>query len=400
MPPKREKSQSKTQVTIRKTDRHLPSSRIRYKLAHPFFDEREEAALRSVLNSGRLIQGPWVEKLESHVRSITTSRHAVAVSSGTAALHVAYQAVDLKPGEAVFVSSFAWPSAANVARMMGAVPILIDARPGSYNIDPDHLIRRIETCRKEGWGKPRLIVPVHQFGLPCEIGEIELIAERFRLEIIEDAACALGAAFEDRSVGTCGKMGIFSFHPRKSVTTGEGGMIVTDDEGLAGRCRALRNHGQQAAFDFIGPGLNYRMSELHAALGAVQMDKLESILETRKMLAEVYLNELREVDGIILPEAPDNHTWQTFMVCVPQESREEIIGGLAERHGVEAGIGSVDAHSLPMYRTLPGWEPLPVAARLQAEGMALPLHAGLARKDIIACAGALAEVMERVKVLQ
>ena len=400
MPPKRENTRNKTYVTIRKADRHHLSTNIRYKLAHPLFDEREEAAVRSVLGSGRLIQGPWVEKLESQVKSVTASRHAIAVSSGTAALHVAYQAINLQPGDAVFVSSFAWPSAANVARSMGALPILVDSRPETYNIDPNHLIKRIEASRREGWGRPRLVVPVHQFGLPCEIDEIELIAERFRLEIIEDAACALGATIEDRSVGTYGKMGIFSFHPRKSVTTGEGGMIVTDDDSLAVRCRAMRNHGQQAAFDFIGPGLNYRMSELHAAVGSVQMEKLASILSTRKALAEVYLNELKDIEGIVLPETSRSHTWQTFMVLVPQDIRAEIISELAEKHGVEAGIGSVDAHSLPMYRTLPGWEPLPSAARLQAEGMALPLHAGLTPKDIAACAKALTEVMAEMKVPQ
>ncbi|MBD3257030.1 aminotransferase class I/II-fold pyridoxal phosphate-dependent enzyme [candidate division GN15 bacterium] len=369
------------------------SPAIRHKLAQPYFDDAEFTAVREVLASGRLIQGLRVEAFEGEVCRLTGAREAVAVSSGTAALHVAFSAYGLTSGDAVFIPSFAWPSAANVARVMGALPVLIDVHAHTYNIDPDHLRQRIAATRKIGWAKPRLVVPVHQFGLPCDMEAVLQIAADERLDVIEDAACAMGAKVGNTSAGLLGVAGIFSFHPRKSVTTGEGGAIVTNDSNLAARCRAFRNHGQRGAFDFAVPGLNYRLSELHAAIGLVQIHKLAPVLEKRRQLVGRYLHALEDVPGVVLPEAPENHTWQTFMVRVNGGSRDEIIRRLRQQHGVEAGIGSVDAHLLAVHREGPEWVELPVSLALHEGGLALPLHAGMMVEDAGECAEALQAVM-------
>ena len=170
-------------------------------------------------------------------------------------------------------------------------------------------------------------------------------------------------------------------------------MIVTNDDDLATLCRAGRNHGQTAGFEFAFAGLNYRMTEMQGALGVVQMGKLRKLLERRKAIARLYLDQLSGCPAIELPEADDAHSWQTFMVVLKEEDRAEVIGRLRDEFGVQAGIGSVDAHSLDIYQGRPGWMSLPVSERLNRCGMALPLHAGLSDEDVICCADALLTVL-------
>jgi dTDP-4-amino-4,6-dideoxygalactose transaminase len=203
------------------------------------------------------------------------------------------------------------------------------------------------------------------------------IARKHELLAIEDAACALGASYRGRPVGTLGTAGTFSFHPRKSITTGEGGAIVTNDAALAKRCREWRNHGQSSAAgkrEFVRPGLNYRMTEFQAAIGLAQLKKLPTILERRRQIAQVYLRELGDSEPIRLPSDHPDHTWQTFMVVLPGESnRTETIEMLAAK-GVTAGPGSVAGH---LGAQAPSNRDLPVSAELHHQGLALPLFADL-----------------------
>jgi dTDP-4-amino-4,6-dideoxygalactose transaminase len=208
-------------------------TKIRIPLAKPSFDERELEAVRRVLSSGWVVQGPEVEAFESAIAEMHNARQCIAVSSGTAALHVCYLTLGIGPGDLVFIPSFAWPSAANMAMAVGARPVFVDVLPDTYNIDPADLRKRIQECIEYKWGTPRAIVPVHEFGLAADIDAVLQIAEEYGMELIEDAACALGASYKGKPVGTFGKMGIFSFHPRKAITTGEGGAIVTNDDSLA-----------------------------------------------------------------------------------------------------------------------------------------------------------------------
>jgi len=361
-------------------------TKIQIPLAKPSFDERELEAVRRVLSSGWVVQGPEVEAFENAIAEMHHARQCIAVSSGTAALHVCYLSLGIGSGDIVFIPSFAWPSAANMAMAVGARPVFVDVLPDTYNIDPVDLQMRIKQCVKKKWGIPRLIVAVHEFGLTADIETVLEIAKEYEMEIIEDAACALGATYKGTPVGTFGKMGIFSFHPRKAITTGEGGAIVTNDDSLAEKCRMWRNHGQvfkNGERDFQVAGLNYRMTEVQASIGQIQLDKLPEILKKRRKIALKYLRDLSKCSGIILPTDSPEHTWQTFMVVLKKDiDRSFIIGKLAD-YGVGAGPGSISGHCISIYRKSFGYtaEDLPISARLDFQGLALPSYERLSARQ-------------------
>jgi perosamine synthetase len=363
----------------------------RIQLSRPCFDDGELEAVGRVLESGWVIQGPEVEAFEARIAALHEARHCIAVSSGTAALHVSYLALGVGPGDAVFIPSFAWPSAANMAKLVGAEPLFVDVLPGTYNIDPEDLARQIEKCFSKGISKPGAIVPVHEFGLPADMDRVLAVASRYSLPVIEDAACALGAIYQGKPIGTSGRLGIFSFHPRKSITTGEGGAIVTNDDELADRCRLWRNHGQRMVAgqrDFILPGLNYRMTEMQAAIGQVQLTKFPALLEKRRALVREYFKLLSGCPAIGLPFDQADHTWQTFMVVLEERlTRHSVIERLGAQ-GIECGAGSVAAHLASHFQPQ---RPLPVSERLHRQGLALPLHAGLASAEVAASVTALRE---------
>ncbi len=366
-------------------------------LAKPVFDEREVEAVRRVLESGWVVQGPEVEAFEEAIASLHAVRHCIAVSSGTAALHVSYLALEIGPGDAVFIPSFAWPSAANMAMVAGARPVFVDVRADTYNIDPTDLRRQIGRCAEQGWGRPRAVVPVHEFGLAAEMDAVLQIAAEFNLEVIEDAACALGATYRGKPVGNFGRMGTLSFHPRKAITTGEGGAIVTNDDRLAEACRVWRNHGQQVIAgtrSFPVAGLNYRLTEIQAAIGRVQLQKFPSILQKRRELAAAYIEELRK-DGAAVspPAAPPEHTWQTFMVLANDSRNPASLVERLTHSGFGAGPGAVAGHCAEVYRHRFGYKPsdLPVSARLESRGIALPLQTIMETSDARRCAALLRE---------
>ena len=365
-------------------------TQVRVPLARPSFDEREVEAVRRVLSSGWVIQGPEVEGFENAIAQMHQARHCIAVSSGTAALHVCYLALGIGSGDAIFLPSFAWPSAANMAIIVGARPVFVDVLPNTYNINPEDLRIKIEQCIERKWGKPRALVPVHEFGLAAEMDKITEIAEEYGLEIIEDAACALGAAYKGKPVGTFGQMGIFSFHPRKAVTTGEGGAIITNNTDLAERCRMWRNHGQvfeNGKRDFEVAGLNYRMTEIQAAIGRVQLEKFPIILKKRRKIASQYLNELVGCPGIKLPTDNPEHTWQTFMVVLDATIDLSEMTGKMARSAIGAGKGSVAAHCLQVYEKTLAYKPgdLPQSDLLERQGLALPLYPDMRPEDVSHC---------------
>ena len=359
---------------------------IRIPLAKPAFDEREVKAVQRVLASGWVIQGPEVETFENALADMHKVRHCIAVSSGTAALHICYLTLGIGPGDAIFISSFAWPSAANMAMVVGARPVFVDVLPDTYNMDPNDLRLRIQKCIDQGWGAPRAVVPVHEFGLVAEMDPILQVAKDYEMEVIEDAACALGATYHDKHVGTIGKIGILSFHPRKAITTGEGGAIITNDNQLAEMCRIWRNHGQiviGGKLDFLLPGLNYRMTEIQAAIGSTQLRKFPDILKKRRQIADHYFDKLADCPGMSLPANQPEHTWQTFMVSLDESiNRGKVIAELALR-GIGAGPGSISAHCLKVYQERFGYtdSDLPVSWGLHKQGLALPLYAYLSLTD-------------------
>ncbi len=360
-------------------------TKIRIPLTQPSFDEREIEAVHRVLTSCWVVQGPEVEAFENAIARMHKTRHCIAVSSGTAALHICYLALGIGLGDAVFVPSFAWPSAANMAMVVGARPVFVDVLPDTYNIDPADLWKRIQECIRWKWGTPRAVIPVHEFGLAANMDSVLKIAQEYNMEVIEDAACALGATYKGKPVGEFGKMGIFSFHPRKAVTTGEGGAIITNDGSLAEKCRMWRNHGQvfeNGERNFQVAGLNYRMTEIQAAIGQVQLEKFPEILNRRREIASQYLRGLADCPGISLPANDPEHTWQTFMIVLNKEKdRSFVINKLGE-NGFCAGAGSVAGHCMHIYRKSFGYEAkdLPISDMLSFQGLALPLYEGLSEQ--------------------
>lgn len=329
------------------------------KITEPSFDESEIELLRQCLHSGWVTQGPLTERFEKLVAERHRARHALATTSCSAALHLAAMALDLGPGDEVIVPAFTWITSANCAEYTGAKAVFADIDLSTYNLCPQAFEAAITP-------RTKAVVAVHLFGLAAPMDEIMAIARKRQIKVIEDAACAIGTTYKGRPVGAIGDLGCFSFHPRKVVTTGEGGMVVTDRDDLAVAVRSLRNHGAtglpDAAQEAHGPwsmttfnrlGYNLRLSDIQAAVGVAQMAKLDRLLAERRARAYRYTRLLGQVAGLQLPTASDieGHSYQSYVIRV-------LEGGRARRNAVmksldEAGIqtrpGTHAAHRLGYY---------------------------------------------------
>jgi perosamine synthetase len=247
--------------------------KMKIRLSKPYIGDKAEvmAMLSEMLDSGFLTQGKHVWQLEKAVAGYLGAGHAVAVSSGTAALHIALVSLGIRPHDEVIVPAYTFPATANVVELIGAKPVFVDVETDTYNMDTKKLESAITS-------KTRAIMPVHLFGNPADMEAIMAIAAKKKIPVVEDAAGAIGSEYKRKKCGTIGRIGCFSFHPRKVVATAEGGMLVTDDANLAAKARMLRNHGIEstpAGIDFAAAGFNYRMNELEAALGCVQMKEIK-----------------------------------------------------------------------------------------------------------------------------
>ena len=353
------------------------------RLAQPTVPEAGiEEAVR-VLRSGALIQGSECAGFERELASLLGCREVVVVSSGTAALHLSLLALDIGPGDAVLVPDFTFPATANAVALTGARPEIVDVRPDTYNISVPELERVIREW--SGTERLRAIIPVHEFGLCADMTAINAIAQTHGLHVVEDAACALGATHGGDYAGTIGDLGCFSFHPRKSLTTGDGGAISTDDLALARRLRRLRNHGIEGvagALTFVEPGLNYRLTDFQAALGRSQLEGLPAAIAVRQTIAAEYralLDPLVRTGDLTLPAWSEDHTWQTYMVVLSRDhDRADVIEAL-RAEGVEANLGAQSLTSLGLYGRL---RPAQVGSSLFERGLALPCHSGMTRSDV------------------
>jgi perosamine synthetase len=373
------------------------------RLTIPSIDDEDLAAVREVLASGQLVQGARVASFETQVAERARTDFAVAVSNCTAALHLSLLALDVRAGDVVIVTAYSWVATANVIELCGAHPVFVDIRPDTFNMDPSVLepvLKRLmgnrETARRV-----KAILPVHAFGLMASMAEIMNLADRYGIPVVEDGACALGASLDGRPAGSWGRLGCFSFHPRKAVTTGEGGMIVGNDGELIRRLKAMRNHGQDPhsqSPDFILPGLNYRMTEFQAALGITQMKKLDHIISSRKRLAHGYEELLRET-SLTLPAVPPGHSpvFQSYVVLLPEGDpafRNDVIARLKER-GVESAIGTWNMPMTSFFQTRYGFKQgdFPVADRVFARSLTLPLYAHMTRYEQETVAEKLKEIL-------
>jgi len=349
------------------------------RLTIPAIDESDVAAVREVLLSGHLVQGPRVAEFEKVVAAWAQASTGVAVANCTAALHLALLAIGIGRGDRVAVTAFSWPATANAIVLCGAEPVFVDIEPRTFNMDPAALRHALERDRLKA------VLPVHVFGCMADMPKINAIAGEFGVPVLEDAACALGAELGGKRAGCWGIAGCFSFHPRKAVTTGEGGMVTTNDAEIARLCRALRNHGidpETPAPDFIMAGFNLRLTEFQAALGLVQMSKLSTLIASRRCQAAQY-NELLSGSELQLPpvSASAAHVYQSYVVLLPRSvaaRRAEIIARL-KAAGVETTIGTYHMPMTTFFRRHSGTRPgmFPVVDDVSVRAMALPVFAGL-----------------------
>ncbi|MBM4430033.1 MAG: DegT/DnrJ/EryC1/StrS family aminotransferase [Chloroflexi bacterium] len=353
------------------------------RLTIPSIEEDDLQAVREVLASGYLVQGPRVAAFEQAVADYVGTKYAVAVSNCTAALHLALLALDTRLGDLVIVTAYSFIATANVIELCGAQPVFVDIQPNTFNLDPnclEEVLKQLMSAKETG-RRVKAILPVHTFGQMADMPAILELAERYGLPVIEDAACALGATLHGRQAGTWGMMGCFSFHPRKAITTGEGGIITTNDSDLARRLRALRNHGQDpdaAAPDFILPGFNYRMTEFQAALGITQMTKLDQIIAARRRLAACYDTLLANTPlrpPIVSPGSQP--VYQSYVILLPEDSaprRADLIRNLKDR-GIETTIGTWHMPMTTYFRSRYDYRlgDFPVADAVFARSVTLPL---------------------------
>lgn len=316
------------------------------------FGKEELKAVENVLRTGVLTErsgmGPKVLEFERRFADYVGVKHAIAVSSGTAALHAALLAAEVKPGDEVILPSFAFQAAAEAALLVGATPVFVDIDEETYCMDVESVEEAISRDTKA-------IIPVHLYGLPVDMDPILELAKERDIIVIEDAAQAHGAAYKGKKVGSIGHMGCFSFYATKNMATGEGGMVTTDDEEYAEALRAIRNHGEERANWSVRLGHNYRMSEVQAALGIAQLGKLPNFLKKRRSNAENLSKELSSVRRLILPKEPEGmlHAWNLYTVRVRGANaakRNKVVEKLREK-GIGASIYyETPIHLLPFYK--------------------------------------------------
>jgi perosamine synthetase len=338
------------------------STRVR--LGWPDTGELELAEVAEVLESGMLTMGPKVEEFEAGLARACEVEHALVVSSGTAALHLAVLALGLEPGDEVLVPAYTFPATANVVALAGLRSVLVDVDPETMNIDP---------AKIDIGPRTKALLGVHLFGRPLPLHELPDVP------LLEDAAGALGARYRGRACGSLGVAGCLSFHPRKIVTTGEGGAVTTDDDAFADAVRQLRNHGWRSLVpaDMPEPGLNYRLSDILCAVGIPQLARLEQLLATRTRIAAGYSERLAHLP-VLIPRADDDdvHGWQAYVLQV--DDRDRVLAELRAQ-GIEAQIGT---YSLPLLGAYRDQGEFPGARRVFERALALPFHTRLTEGEL------------------
>ncbi len=344
-------------------------------ISKPYITDAEKQAVMEVLDSGYIVQGPRTAKLEEKFTEVCGTEDAIATSSGTTALHIALMAHGVGEGDEVITTPFTFMASINTILFVGAKPVFVDIQPDTFNIDPD-LIEAAITPRT------RAILPVHLYGQPCEMDRIMQIAEAHDLVVIEDAAQAIGATFDGKPVGGFGT-GCFSLYATKNIMSAEGGMITTSDPDVAEKCRMLRNHGMQRRYHHEMLGYNFRTTDVHAAIGLAQINRLDSLTQARQQNA-AYLNA--HITSVITPIQRPNvgHVWHQYTV--------RLDGGRDRDAAVEtlrdAGVGTGIFYPIPAYRQTHlvkmgfGNEHHPVTEKMVDEVFSLPVHPLLTQEDL------------------
>lgn len=355
-----------------------------YPIARPYITNDEKRMVLEVLNSGNLSLGPKHKEFEEKFAKRIGTKYACSVSSGTAGLHLAMIAAGIKPGDEVITSPFSFIASANCILYMRARPVFVDIDPVTYNIDPAKIEKKITK-------KTKAILPVHIFGQSTDMAPILKIAKKHGLKIIEDACESVGAKYRGQNTGTFGESAVFAFYPNKQMTTGEGGMLVTNNEKIYKLCSSLRNQGRAENMQWLDHqylGYNYRMDEMSAALGISQLAKLDEMIKVRQTIAGWYHKYLAPYQDLVqMPQtAADNtHTWFVYVATLnqPEINRDKLIVTLAKR-GISTKPYLPSIHLFSFYKKRFGYKngDFPISEKVSRSALALPFYIGLKKEDI------------------
>ncbi len=357
-------------------------------IAKPLLGEEEKKAVLEVLNSGMLAQGQKVVQFEQEFARFIDVKHAIATSNGTTALHTALLAHGIGKGDEVITAPFSFVATANAIRMCGAYPVFIDIDENTFNLNPGLIEPAITK-------KTKAILPVHLFGQSCDMDKINAIAQKHNLIVIEDACQAHGAQWNRKKVGSFGT-GCFSFYPTKNMTTGEGGIITTNDDNIAQKARLIREHGSQKRYYHQIVGFNHRMTDIAAAIGIEQLRKLHLFNSLRQHNAHLLSKMLRALPGVCTPIPHAEHVFHQFSIRITKDfpkSRDEVLTHLSSK-----GIGSAVFYPLPIHKqeSYKEWNhfSFPIAERVAQEILALPIHPSITSSDLESIAAALQELYQ------
>ena len=368
-------------------------------LSKPYFESDELEEIKKVLDSGWVSQGPKVKEFEEGIAKYLGVKYAIAVTNCTAALHLANLSTGISSGDEVLVADYTFPATGHSVCYCDATPVFVDIDLRTYNIDPKKIEAQITD-------KTKAIIPVHTFGQSADMDKILKIAHDHNLFVIEDAACALGAQYKNRFTGSIGDVGCFSFHARKGITTGEGGMVVTNDKKIADQVRHLSVFGMKktqaceknsefAIPEFFDLGYNYKMSDITAAVGIAQMRKIERIIAKKRELARLYDEQLESFDLIEKPfvDPHNKHIFQSYVILLDDTiSRNLVIERLLKR-GIQTQIGTYASHIQPVYQSK---DRCPNSYNIYSRSLALPIYYDLREEDIERITHNLRAVIETI----
>lgn len=362
----------------------------------PYTDHREIEEIEKVLATGFFTQGPKVAEFEQKVGAYIGAKHSFAMSSCTTALQLALHALDLPENSEVLVADFTFPATANIVVTEGYKPVLVDINLDTFTMDPRDLERRITP-------ESHAVIPVHAFGCSADMDAILNIAQKHNLSVIEDAACALATTYNGRFVGTLGDFGCFSFHPRKAITTGEGGLITTENDALAEKIAILRNHGGVKGnffYRYEEAGYNFRLSDIQGAMGVAQMEKLDWILERKRALAAQLRDLLKGMRGITPPQEPSwgGHVYQSFVVMVDDDLDRDKLIERTRAYGIETTLGTYAVHAQPFYMQHYEYKAgdLPVSFKAFNQSLTLPLYPQMNEEDLALIARTLKKSISEI----
>ena len=372
-------------------------ARLLIPLARQDVRPEDVEAVADVLASGRLALGPWTQRFEEHLANYVGVEHAVAVNSGTSALHLVIRALDIGPGDEVITTPFSFIASTNCILFERATPVFADIDSETYCIDPAAVERAVTS-------RTKAILAVDVFGRAADWPALKAIADRHCIDLVDDSAEALGSDLGDRRCGSFGRAGVFGFYPNKQITAGEGGAVVTDDQGLAAVCRSMANQGRSPEnqwLQHVRLGYNYRMDEMSAALGCSQLARIEEIVEARAEVAAWYADALDGIEGLILPTCSvDGRTsWFVYVIRLSadyaKEDRDAILRDLTDR-GIGCGDYFQPIHLQPFVRESLGTRAgmCPVTEAVGERTIALPFYVGLTRAEVDRVAGVMRELLD------